>query len=63
VAYTPGGVTLEVTNPVRPDARPAGSGYGIVGMRERATSTGGLLTAGLSAGRFAVHADLPEAAS
>jgi hypothetical protein len=32
-------------------------------MRERAISTGGLLTAGLSAGRFAVHADLPEAAS
>jgi len=64
VAYTTEGVTLDVTNPVRRDCAPAGSGsgYGIIGMRERAVSTGGALTARLGPdGRFAVHADLPAA--
>ena len=62
VAYTPGGVTLEITNQVRPDAPQSGSGYGIVGMRERATSTGGRLTAGPGrSGSFEVHANLPSA--
>ena len=64
VAYTPEGVALEITNPVRRDCAPAGSGsgYGIIGMRERAVSTGGALTACLGPdGRFAVHADLPAA--
>jgi signal transduction histidine kinase len=61
VAYTPGGVTLEITNHIRPDAPRSGSGYGIVGMRERAASTGGRLTAGReNNGRFTVHADLPS---
>ena len=60
VAYTAGGVTLDIINQVRPDVPPSGSGYGIIGMRERAASTGGELTAGREAnGRFAVHADLP----
>ena len=61
VAYTAGGVTLEVTNSVRPDAPAGGSGYGIIGMRERAASTGGRLTVGPENGRFTVHADLPSA--
>ncbi|GAA3909541.1 histidine kinase [Actinoplanes auranticolor] len=60
VAYTADGVTLDIINQVRPDVPPSGSGYGIIGMRERAASTGGELTAGREAnGRFAVHADLP----
>ena len=63
VSYTAAGVTLEISNQVRRDVPRSGSGYGIVGMRERATSTGGLLTAGLEDnGRFVVHADLPSAA-
>ena len=62
VAYTPAGVTLHVTNSIRPDAPRSGSGYGIIGMRERATSTGGHLTAEAEpSGRFVVHADLPSA--
>jgi signal transduction histidine kinase len=60
VAYATDGVMLDITNQVRPDVPRSGSGYGIIGMRERAASTGGRLTAGLEAnGRFAVHADLP----
>ncbi|MEU8608818.1 hypothetical protein AB0C29_12545 [Actinoplanes sp. NPDC048791] len=62
VAYTADGVTLDITNQVRPDVPRSGSGYGIIGMRERAASTGGALTAGPDAnGRFTVHADLPSA--
>jgi signal transduction histidine kinase len=60
VAYTPQGVTLHITNPVG-HARPSqGSGYGIVGMCERAAAIGGSVTAGMEGpGRFAVHASLP----
>jgi signal transduction histidine kinase len=62
VSYTARGVTVEVTNRVRPDAPQSGSGYGIVGMRERATSTGGRLTAAAEPnGGFKVHAILPSA--
>ncbi|GID96656.1 two-component sensor histidine kinase [Amorphoplanes digitatis] len=62
VSYAAGGVRLEITNRVRPGVAPAGSGYGIVGMRERAASTGGALTAGQGDdGRFTVLADLPAA--
>ena len=62
VEYTADGVRLEVVNQVRPDAPRSGSGYGIIGMRERAISTGGLLTAGPETnGRFTVHAELPSA--
>jgi signal transduction histidine kinase len=60
VAYTPQGVTLHITNPVG-RARPSqGSGYGIVGMCERAAAIGGSVTAGMAGpSRFAVHASLP----
>ncbi|MFI7272950.1 sensor histidine kinase [Streptomyces sp. NPDC049879] len=37
-------------------------GFGLTGMRERARSIGGVLTAGRRAGGFAVTADLPVAA-
>jgi signal transduction histidine kinase len=66
VEYTPQGVRVQVSNPVRPRlggpravAGPAG-GFGILGMRERATATGGSLTAGLDhPGTFVVRAQLP----
>jgi signal transduction histidine kinase len=63
VAYTVGGVTLDITNPIRRTGVSTGSGYGIVGMRERATATGGTVTVGTNDhGRFAVHAELPAPA-
>jgi signal transduction histidine kinase len=60
VAYTPRGVTLHITNPVGPARPRGGSGYGIVGMRERAAAIGGSVTVEMDGpGRFAVHASLP----
>jgi signal transduction histidine kinase len=60
VAYTPQGVTLHITNPIG-HARPGpGSGYGILGMCERAAALGGSVTAGTAEpGRFALHASIP----
>jgi signal transduction histidine kinase len=60
VAYTPQGVTLHITNPIG-HARPGpGSGYGILGMCERAAALGGSVTAGIAEpGRFALHASIP----
>lgn len=51
-------VDLEVRNPLRLDAA-AGSGHGLIGMRERAQLVGGMLDAGEDAGTFAVRASLP----
>jgi signal transduction histidine kinase len=60
VEYAPGGVMVEVTNDVRPDRETDGTGYGLLGMRERASAAGGVVTAGpLGDGRFRVHAVLP----
>ncbi|MFI7540527.1 sensor histidine kinase [Actinoplanes sp. NPDC049599] len=62
VEYAPSGVILEVTNDIRPDRQAAGAGYGLLGMRERASAAGGTVTAGpLGDGRFRVHAVLPAA--
>jgi signal transduction histidine kinase len=62
VEYAPSGVILDVDNAV--GARQGnGSGYGLLGMRERAVSAGGTVSAGLSeGGRFRVHAVLPTEA-
>ncbi|WP_203897237.1 sensor histidine kinase [Virgisporangium aliadipatigenens] len=61
VAYTPQAVTLHIANPVADPAGARGSGYGLVGMRERASAVGGSVTAGMAApGRFAVRASLPR---
>jgi len=60
VTYTPDAVLIDVTNAVA--SRPQGNrtGYGLVGMRERAAATGGTVSAAVQAdGRFAVHAELP----
>jgi signal transduction histidine kinase len=63
VEYSPSGVVLEVTNNVRADRGAEGTGYGLIGMRERATAAGGTVTAGeLGDGRFRVHAVLPTEA-
>jgi len=60
VAYTPDAVVLDIGNAVAPGQSGAGSGYGLVGMRERAAAAGGTVSAGLAdGGRFAVHAELP----
>lgn len=62
-----GCVTVEVSNPIRgaePGTRRAGSGYGLVGMRERAASANGRLTIDTIDGLFRVRAvlgpDAPE---
>ncbi|MBB4743898.1 signal transduction histidine kinase [Actinoplanes octamycinicus] len=58
IEYTPGHVLLEVTN--RIGAPGPTSGYGLVGMRERASAAGGTLTAERCPdGRFRVRAVLP----
>jgi signal transduction histidine kinase len=59
IAYGAGALELSVTNPLRPDRPPGGSGHGIVGMRERAALLGGGLDAGARDGRFLVRARLP----
>lgn len=53
-------VRIVVTNPVRTQREQTGSGYGLVGMRERAAATGGTVSAGAGCGgRFVVDAVLP----
>jgi len=63
VAYAVDTVSVRVTNPIGGGTARRGSGYGIVGMRERATANGGSFQAGPSGhGCFAVHAELPAPA-
>ncbi|MFI5933747.1 sensor histidine kinase [Actinoplanes sp. NPDC051494] len=52
---------LEITvENITADATAGATGYGLVGMRERATALGGRLSAGATGdGRFVVHAALP----
>jgi signal transduction histidine kinase len=59
--YEPGCLAVEVTDDGRGDGPDtAGSGYGVVGMRERAALFGGTLTAGpRPSGGFGVCARLP----
>jgi signal transduction histidine kinase len=60
VEYAPSGVIIEVSNEIRPALVEPGTGYGLLGMRERAASAGGRVTAGPTGdGRFRVHAVLP----
>jgi len=53
-------VRIDLTNPVahQPGVQLIGSGYGLVGMRERVASAGGTLTAAREGDRFTVHAVL-----
>jgi signal transduction histidine kinase len=64
VMYTPGAMTLQVSNPL-PGAGAegplthAGTGYGLTGLRERAALAGGTLTAAAADGRWTVLLRLP----
>jgi signal transduction histidine kinase len=62
IAYAPDAVRIDVDNAIGKGAKASGSGYGLVGMRERAAAAGGTVTAGAADGRFAVHAELPATA-
>jgi signal transduction histidine kinase len=62
VRHTSEAVEIEVVNRVPPGAPAASSGYGLIGMRERATSADGTFTAGVVEGEFRVHAVLPAGA-
>ncbi|MCA2218758.1 sensor histidine kinase [Jidongwangia harbinensis] len=64
LAYTHRDVSIVVDNAQRvPPPVPAGTGYGLVGVRERATAVGGTVTAdGDGAGTFRVRAHLPAPA-
>jgi signal transduction histidine kinase len=59
VGVTPTLVMLEVTNPVvSPAARVVGSGFGLMGMRERAAVYGGSVQAGIDDGVWSTRATL-----
>jgi signal transduction histidine kinase len=53
---------IEIENPVDGSGLADGSGFGLVGMRERVTAAGGTLDIQAQPGRFAVHVTLPLAA-
>lgn len=61
VAWTDGGLVLEVLNPLPENgsAATATGGLGLVGMRERVMAAGGRLDVGPSGAAFAVRAELP----
>ena len=60
VTVRPDEVRVEVTDDGRRPVLPAGSGHGLIGMRERVALHGGEFSAGpRSGGGFAVTASLP----
>ncbi len=64
LAYRPRELMVEVRDEggrSQLDVKPAGAGYGLIGMRERAESVGGALTAGRRGDGFCVSAVLPTA--
>ncbi|WP_143234612.1 sensor histidine kinase [Paractinoplanes atraurantiacus] len=61
IAYGETNLHLTVTNAAAASHRGAGTGHGLIGMRERARAAGGNLTAGLEDGDvFTVNARLPR---
>ncbi|MEU4157384.1 histidine kinase [Actinoplanes sp. NPDC026670] len=53
------GLRISVVNPARPGHHGAGTGHGLIGMRERAEAAGGSLTAGMRTdGTYSVQAVL-----
>ena len=62
--YTPGALSVQVDDDGTGEgARPAGTGLGLIGMRERVSALGGRLHAGpQDSGGFRVRADLPARA-
>ncbi|MET7402604.1 histidine kinase [Dactylosporangium sp. NPDC005572] len=65
IRHTPDAILIDVVNRVDPRRTGrAGSGFGLLGMQERASAAHGTVTAGpADGGRFHVHAVLPVAAS
>ncbi|MGH3051409.1 MAG: sensor histidine kinase, partial [Gaiellaceae bacterium] len=61
IEFRSSALEITVTNAVPPDTVVAGSGHGIVGMRERVALLGGTLAAGVADGVFRVQARLPYA--
>jgi signal transduction histidine kinase len=61
LTYRPGELEIQVVNRTgRPRPRRTGSGFGLLGMRERAAAAHGEVTAGpIPGGGFRVHAVLP----
>jgi signal transduction histidine kinase len=61
LAFGPDVLDVTVANPIGPErnARAAGGGHGVVGMRERAALLGGSLDVGARNGSFQLHARLP----
>ena len=64
VTYTPGEVTLQVSNPLAPAGTEgplahAGAGYGLSGLRERAALVNGTLAAAADDGQWKVRLTLP----
>jgi signal transduction histidine kinase len=63
ITYGTEEITLDVVNTVATERVPTRSGYGLLGMRERAAAAGGSLDAHVRPdGRFVVHASLPAPA-
>ncbi|GID32477.1 ATP-binding protein [Paractinoplanes brasiliensis] len=62
VRRTPETVEIEVVNTLPAGTPPTGSGYGLLGMRERANAAGGALSAGPVGDEFRVDAVLPACA-
>lgn len=52
---------IDIENPVDQDHQNEGSGFGLVGMRERVTAAGGTLDIRARPGTFAIHVTLPLA--
>jgi signal transduction histidine kinase len=61
ITYADEHLELTIANPMGPDRddERTTSGYGVLGMRERAALLGGTLDANASRGMFRVHARLP----
>jgi signal transduction histidine kinase len=64
VEHRPDAVAVEVRNPVAPEpVGAAGSGHGLLGMRERVTSLGGAFSTAAVDGVFVVRAEVPRRGS
>jgi signal transduction histidine kinase len=63
ITYMSAGITIDVVNTIAVGRTPTRSGYGLIGMRERAATAGGTIAAQARPdGRFTVHANLPAPA-
>lgn len=64
ITYTANSIVLDVANPIAAERGRTRSGYGILGMKERAAAAGGTFQAQAQPdGRFTVRAELPAPAA